>query len=168
MNIKTIFLLLLSTISGYALSSCQSAAKAVVDHSDSAISVKSTGVESLDQFLTSFENAVLAHRSNDVINCLDKDYKKEQYEKQMKFNTDSFLNAFFSNFQMEKNSYKIVFKNISKLTRTDSKVLAGTYSVYSVTYTVWAGSVSQSVVISVFSQLDKGVLKHSIYGPVSS
>lgn len=165
MNIKTIFLLFIVTISGFAVSSCQSAATAIVDHSDSAIPVKSTGVESLDQFLAGFENAVLAHKSNDVLNCIDKDYKKEQYEKQMKFNTDSFLNAFFSNYQMDKTSYKIVFKNISSITRTESLMVSGNYTV---TYSIKAGNVSQNLVLTVFTRLDKGVVKHSIYGPVSS
>jgi hypothetical protein len=146
---------------------CQSAGKTQSVSYDTVVVQKSTGVESLDQFLSGFESAVLSHNAAQVLNYLDKDYKKEQYEKQMKFNTDSFMNAFFSSYQMEKSSYKILFNKITKISRTEAKVLAGTYTIYSVTYTVWTGSISQSIVVSVFSRLDKGVLKHSIYGPVA-
>lgn len=165
MNIKWFFLLLMMAFSGISLPSCQSAATAQIDQSDSAVPVKSTGVESLDLFLNGFENAVIAHKSSEVLNYLDKDYKKEQYEKQMKFNTDSFMNAFFSNYQMEKTSYKITFKNITKMTRIESLMVSGNYTV---TYNVWVGSVQQTLVLSVFTRLEKGVVKHAIYGPVSS
>jgi outer membrane biogenesis lipoprotein LolB len=148
------------------IQACQSAAKTQSVSYDTVVVQKSTGIESLDQFLSGFETAVLSHNSAQVLNYLDKDYKKEQYEKQMKFNTDSFMNAFFSSYQMEKSAYKILFNKITKISRTEAKVLAGTYSIYSVTYMVWTGSISQSVVVSVFSRLDKGILKHSIYGPV--
>lgn len=165
MNIKWFFLLLMLAFAGISLPSCQSAATAQINKTDSVVPVKSTGVESLDQFLSGFEKAVLAHKSSEVLNCLDKDYKKEQYEKQMKFNTDSFLNAFFSNYQMEKTTYKIIFKNITKMTRTESMMVSGNYTV---TYMVWTGSVSQTLVLTVFTRLDKGEVKHAIYGPVSS
>jgi hypothetical protein len=142
---------------------CQSAAKTQSVSSDTVVVQKSTGVESLDQFLSGFESTVLSHNSAQVLNYLDKDYKKEQYEKQMKFNVDSFMNAFFSNNQLLQGTYKIGFKNITKLTRTDSKMLAGYYTV---TYTIMAGKLSETLVLTVFTRLDKGVLKHSIYGPV--
>lgn len=142
---------------------CQSAAKTQSVSYDTVVVQKSTGVESLDQFLSGFESAVLSHNAAQVLNYLDKDYKKDQYEKQMKFNADSFMNAFFSNNQLVQGTYKIGFKNITKIIRTDSKMLAGYYTV---TYTIMAGKLSETLALTVFTRLDKGVLKHAIYGPV--
>lgn len=124
-----------------------------------------TGVNSLDQFLSDFESMVLQHNTSTILNFLDKDYKKEQYEKQMKSNTDSFLNRFFSNNEMKGNAYTIVFKNIVKITRIESKFVSGYYTV---TYKVSTKDATVTLPLMVFTRLEGTEVKYAFYGPVGS
>lgn len=150
--------------------SCKSSAcKGVVPletaHVETAPVQTSTGVSSLDQFLTDFETAVQQQSTSTILNFLDKDYKKEQYEKQMKSNTDSFLNRFFSNNQMKANAYTIVFRNITKITRLDAKMV-GAY--YIVNYKIETKDASILLPLTVFTRMEGTVIKYALYGPVGS
>ncbi len=132
---------------------------------ETSVTQASTGVSSLDLFLSNFESSVLQHNTSTILNFLDKDYKKEQYEKQMKSNVDSFLNRFFSNNEMKGKAYTIVFNNITKITRIESKLVSGYYTV---TYKVSTKDATVTLPLTVFTRLEGTEVKYALYGPVGS
>lgn len=132
---------------------------------ETSVPQASTGISSLNQFLSDFESSVLQHNTSTILNFLDKDYKKVQYEQQMKSNTDSFLNRFFSNNEIKGNAYTIVFKNITKITRIESKLVSGYYTV---TYKVSTKDATVTLPLTVFTRLEGTEVKYALYGPVGS
>ncbi|MCC6818266.1 MAG: hypothetical protein IT245_05205 [Bacteroidia bacterium] len=123
----------------------------------------SSGIESLDEFLSDFESATLAHNSTTIFTFLDKDYKKEQWGILLKNNTDTFLCKFYSNNLTENNQPKIDYKKITRIVRK-SFFMNSSYIL--VNYSIGQGNISVDLQLTVFSKLDKGVLRYSIYGPI--
>lgn len=123
----------------------------------------SSNIASLDLFLDGFESATLTHNPSNILTYLDKAYKKEQWETYLDKNTDSFFNKFYSNNQMVKGKPAIDYKTISKITRLKFNYQVS-YTI--VTYLVEAEGKKIELDLTVFSKLEKGELKYSIYGPI--
>ncbi len=130
---------------------------------DTSVKQTSTNISELDDFLASFEKATLSHNSSEILRHLDKDYKKEQYEKLLKNNTDSFLNKFYSDNQTKGDGFKIPFKKITKITRLGTTLMSGYFTV---NYKVEAGSDAVTLTLAIITKLDKGVVRYALYGPV--
>lgn len=152
-----------------ALNACKSksttavASKTTTTTVDTTVKQTSTNISGLDDFLASFEKATLSHNSSEILRCLDKDYKKEQYEKLLKNHTDSFLNKFYSDNQTKGDGFKIPYKKITKLTRMGTVLMSGYFTV---NYKVEASNDVVMLSLAIITKLEKGVVRYALYGPV--
>lgn len=151
----------------FAMTSCggSKATSKSTETSQASVPVNkvSSNIPAMDAFLDAFEEATLAHNSVSILDFLNKGYKKDQLDGFCNKNTDSFLNKFYSNNQVENGKPLIPYKSITKITRVKF-YFQNNYQL--VTYKIEAGNKQVEIQLTVFSQLEKGELKFSLYGPV--
>ena len=122
----------------------------------------------LDEFLTRLEQAMIRHDKITMLDLMDADYRKQQFEKNMNSNIDRFMDSLFCSYQTNGQGFKCVkFNDISEVKRIETMPNDGHFSV---TYHVTGkGSTVKCDYLVLVRREGKGGSKitYGLYGPAN-
>jgi hypothetical protein len=122
-------------------------------------------MDGLQDFLARFERSVINHDKISMLDLMDSDYKKLQFENNFKGNMDRFIDSFFCNYQTNGQGFKCIrFNDITDLKRIEIMPNDGNYTVvYHVSNKT--ATIKSDYLVLVKKEANKTV--YGFYGPQS-